>query len=165
MSIRTVLAHLTPLSRQLRNSILPGGGDPSLLFNSVVEGGFLVAMADGTMDETEFKTLKDAVLALNDGMMTTEEVDTLFEDLMDLRKTAGEAARCQMVGQLLHESHASEEGLYLAAAIAYVSGGLDARELAVLERIATSAHVSGAALATIATSVREEISRRSLVAN
>jgi tellurite resistance protein len=163
MSIRTVLAHLTPLARQLRASILPGGGDPALLFNSIVEAGYLVAAADGAVDDTELSTLKSAVAALTEGEMSTEEIEALMRDLVEMRASEGEAARCNVVGRTLRASHAAEEGLYLAAAIAYVSGGLDTRELAVMERIASAAHLSGATLATIATSVRDEIARRSLV--
>src|SRR5579864_6812751 len=124
MSIRTVLAHLTPVARQLRASILPGGGDPALLFNAIVEAGYLVAAADGTVDETEMDTIKGAVATLSDGEMAQDDIDRLMEDLVDLRRAEGEGARCKTVGRLLRESGASEEGVYLAAAIAYVSAGL-----------------------------------------
>ncbi|MEI8254517.1 MAG: hypothetical protein WCJ30_02470 [Deltaproteobacteria bacterium] len=160
MSIYTVIAHLAPLARQLRSSILPGGGDPSQLFNAIVEAGYLVAAADGTVDATELETLKKAVGTLTDGEMSAGDIDTLLDDLVDLRKSEGEPARCNAVGAILRDANAGEEGLYLAAAIAYVSGGLSEPELAVMEEIARSAHVSGAQLAVIATSVRDEIARR-----
>lgn len=163
MSIYTVIAHLTPLARQLRSSILPGGGDPALLFNAILEAGYLVAAADGTVDPSELQTLKKAVGTLTEGEMSASEVDTLFDDLIDLRATAGEKARCSVVGAILREANAGEEGLYLAAAIAYVSAGLSAPELSVMEEIAHTACVSGAQLAVIATSVRDEIARRAAV--
>ncbi len=160
MSIYTVIAHLAPLARQLRSSILPGGGDPALLFNAIVEAGYLVAAADGTVDPTELETLKKAVGTLTDGEMSPSEIDTLLDDLVDLRETQGEKSRCSAVGAMLRDANAGEEGLYLAAAIAYVSAGLSAPELAVMEEIARTARVSGAQLAVIATSVRDEIARR-----
>ena len=55
MSIRTVLAHLAPLARQMRRSILPGGGDPALLFNS---------MAGLQMDHIPYKGISPAITAL-----------------------------------------------------------------------------------------------------
>lgn len=164
MSIRTVLAHLTPLARQLRHAAaVEGDRDPALVFNAVVEAGYLVAAADGSVDPTELATLKSAVRALSEDEVSAEEIDTLVEDLIDLRRSEGEGARCEAVGRALLDSRSAEEGLYLAAAIAYVSAGLDARELAVMERIASAARLPGATLAAIATSVRDEISRRSTI--
>jgi tellurite resistance protein len=162
MSLQTVIAHLAPLARQLRSSILPGGGDPAMLFNAIVEAGYLVAAADGTVDEKELDTLKSAVATLTEGEMSQSDIDTLLEDLIDLRTSEGEEPRCKAVGSILREANAGEEGIYLASAIAYVSAGLSAPELAVMEKIARSATVSGAQLAVIATSVREEIARRSV---
>ena len=161
MSINTVIAHLTPLARQLRSSILPGGGDPSLLFHAIVEAGYLVAAADGTVDDTELQTLKNAVATLTEGDMTPGDIDTLIDDFVDLRESEGEAARCDAIGAILREANAGEEGLYLAAAIAYVSAGLSEAELAVMEKLSRTARLSAAQLAVIATSVRDEIARRS----
>src|SRR5688572_18947848 len=98
MSLRTVLAHLSPLARNFRTSILPGGGDPAMLFNAVVEAGYLVAAADGKVDDAELDTIKRAVLTLTENEMTEDEVDTLVDDLVDLRRTAGEGPRCTAVG-------------------------------------------------------------------
>lgn len=163
MSIRTVLAHLAPLARQLKRSAVLDDRDPALLFNAIVEAGYLVAAADGQVDDTELATLKNAVQIISDGDISADEIDTLVEDLIDLRRSEGETARCKAVGQSLADSKAAEEGLYLAAAIAYVSAGLDERELAVMEHIASAARLSTASLAAIATSVRDEIGRRSTV--
>jgi tellurite resistance protein len=162
MSIRTVLAHLPPLARRLKESAALDARDPALLFAAIVEGGYLVAAADGTVDPDELATLKSAVAAISEDELSAGAIDTLVEDLIDLRKSAGEAARCRVVGDVLAGNKAGEEGLYLAAAIAYVSSGLDERELRVMELIADAAHVSRAALATVATSVRDEIQRRTL---
>jgi|LNFM01.1.fsa_nt_gb tellurite resistance protein len=162
MSLGTVLSHLAPLARSLRKGRVAEGGDPSLLFNAVVEAGYLVAAADGTVDSAELATLKRAILTLTGDDLPPEELDTLVEDLIDLRKTEGEAARCRAVGELLAAHKAGDEGLYLAAAIAYASNGLDRSELAVLERIASAAGVSQAALVTLATQVRNDLGRRSI---
>jgi tellurite resistance protein len=132
-----------------------------MLFNAIVEAGYLVAAADGSVDDTELQTLKQAVATLTEGEMTPGDIDTLIEDLIDLRKSEGEEARCKAVGVILRDAHAGEEGVYLAAAIAYVSAGLSEPELAVMEKIARTASLSGAQLAVIATSVRDEIARRS----
>lgn len=162
MSLRTVLDHLAPLARSLRKGRVPEGGDPSLLFNAAVEGGYLVAAADGTVDAAELGTLKRAILALAGDDLRSDDLDALVDDLIDLRSTEGEAARCKAVGELLAAHKAADEGLYLAAAIAYASNGLDRKELAVLERIAQSAGLSQAALVTLATQVRDDLGRRSL---
>src|SRR5262245_12383238 len=117
MSIRTVLAHLAPLARQLKQAAALDARDPALLFASIVEGGYLVAAADGTVDPEELATLKSAVAALSESELSAGEIDTLVEDLIDLRKSEGEAARCRVVGGALVDNKAGEEGLYLAAAI------------------------------------------------
>ncbi len=161
MSIHTVIAHLSPLARQLRSSILPGGGDPAMLFNAIIEAGYLVAAADGSVDQTEIDTIKKAVTTLTEGEMTPGDIDALIDDMVDLRKTEGEEQRCQAVGRILREARAGEEGVYLAAAIAYVSAGLSEPELTVMEKVARHAGLSTAQLAAIATSVRDEIARRS----
>jgi tellurite resistance protein len=162
MSLTSVLDHLAPLARSLRKGRVPKGGDPSLLFNAVIEGGYLVAAADGTVDPAELATLKRAVLTLTGDELASEELDALVDDLIDLRKTHGEAARCKAVGELLAAHKSADEGLYLAAAIAYASNGLDRKELAVLERIALAAGVSQAALVTLATQVRDDLGGRSI---
>ncbi len=131
-----------------------------MLFHAIVEAGYLVAAADGTVDNAELQTLKNAVATLTEGEMTPGDIDALLEDFMDLRQSEGQVARCNAIGAILREAHAGEEGIYLASAIAYVSAGLSAAELAVMERIATAARISGAQLAVIATSVRDEIARR-----
>lgn len=164
MSLKTVLDHLTPLARSLRDRTVGEGGDRSLLFNAAVEAAYLVAAADGTVDRTELGMLKRAIVTLADGQLTSDEVDSLIDDLVDLRTTQGEAERCRAVGSLLAAHNAADEGLYLAAAIAYATNGLDRKELSVLERIAAAAGMSQAALITLATQVRDELSRRSLPA-
>ncbi len=162
MSLHTVLEHLAPLARSLRKGRVADGGDPALLFNAVVEAGYLVAAADGTVDATELATLKRAILVLAGDELATDELDALVDDLIDLRKSEGEVSRCRAVGELLAAHKSADDGLYLAAAIAYASNGLDRSELGVLERIATAAGVSTAALVTLATQVREDLGRRSI---
>jgi tellurite resistance protein len=162
MSLKTVLDHLTPLARSLRKGRVGERGDPSLLFNAAVEAGYLVAAADGTVDSAELATLKRAILTLAGDELSSDELDSLVDDMIDLRATEGEAERCRAVGSLLGSHKAADEGLYLAAAIAYASNGLDRNELSVLERIATAAGMSQASLVTLATQVRDDLSRRSL---
>ncbi|MDP3279041.1 MAG: tellurite resistance TerB family protein [Deltaproteobacteria bacterium] len=163
MSLGTVLDHLLPLARALRNDkVSEDGGDPSLLFNTIVEAGYLVAAADGTVDAHELTTLKRAVLVLTEDDVSVSELDELVADFVDLRKTLGEDDRCRVVGRVLQSHHAAEEGLSLAAAIAYASNGLDANELKVLEKIAVHAGQSIASVAAIASQVRDELSRRSI---
>lgn len=162
MSLRTVLDHLAPLARSLRKGRVAEGGDPSLLFNAVVEAGYLVAAADGTVDSAELGTLKRAILTLAGDELSADELDALVDDLVDLRASEGESSRCKAVGALLAAHKAADEGLYLAAAIAYASNGLDRKELEILERIALAAGLSQASLVTLATQVRADLGRRSL---
>ena len=162
MSLRTVLDHLAPLAHSLRKGRVPEGGDPAMLFNAAIEAGYLVAAADGTVDNAELGTLKRAILTLAGDELSAEDLDALIDDLIDLRKSEGEASRCRAVGELLGAHKSADEGLYLAAAIAYASNGLDRKELAVLEHIAHAAGMSQAALVTLATQVRDDLGRRSI---
>lgn len=160
MTLRTVLAHLAPLARSLRRSVLRNGADPALLFDSIVEGAYLVAAADGTVDATELASIKSAVHVLTEDEIAEEDVDQLLGDLVDLRSREGEDARCAVVGKTLAESDTVTDGVRIAAAIAYVSAGLDLRELAVLHKIATAAGMAPSALTQVVNHVRDEIAQR-----
>lgn len=160
MTLRTVLSHLSPLARKLRRAVLPNGGDPALLFDTIVEGAYLVAAADGVVDGTELASIKNAVMVLSEDEIANEDIDRLLGDLVALRASEGEDARCKQVGETLRESEATSDGITLAAAIAYISGGLDLRELAVLHKIATAGGMAPAKLTSLVNSVREEITQK-----
>lgn len=134
-----------------------------MIFDAVVEAAYLVAAADGTVDSRELDLLKEAVQTISDPELADESLDELLADLADLRSAEGVSARCAAVGQTLLACEAVDEGLYLAASMAYVSQAIARSELGVLEKIAAAAHVSGAQVATIAASARDEVGRMSLL--
>jgi tellurite resistance protein len=133
---------LSPLARQMRSGKAPHGGDPALLFTAVVEAAFLTAAADGEVHDAERAAFKDAVRALAEDHISGGELETLLRDLADMSRTEGHAARCEKVGTILRQGHAAAMGLKVAAAVAYVSGGLSSGELDTLRRLAAAAHIS-----------------------
>lgn len=157
MKTQPLIQHLLPMARRLRSEHLAEGRDPSLLFNATVEAAFLVATADGHIDEEELTLLKAAVLALSEDLITRSEIDDLIEDFVELRSREGASARATAVGQMLKEQRGAAPGVKLASALAYVSGGLDYRELHVLEQVAEAAGLTADALQLITLDMRHKV--------
>jgi tellurite resistance protein len=116
--------------------------DRDKLFETAVEAGYLIALADTTADDEERKAIDDALFGISKGLVIDWEVDALVNRACEHIGAEGHVARAQAVGETLQALGQAEAGLYIAALVALASGGLDKREVEVLKRIGAAAGLS-----------------------
>lgn len=131
--------------------------DRDKLFETAVEAGFLVALADTEVDAAERKTIDDALLAISKGMVIDWEVDALINRACESIGGEGHVARAEAVGEILQALGQAEAGLFIAALVALASGGLDKREVEVLKRIGTAAGLASEVVADTVKRARSSV--------
>jgi hypothetical protein len=112
------------------------------VFRAAVEAGFLAAMGDGSMDDTERETIVKAVEVLSKGAVIEWETDALLDECADRVEAEGAPARAKAVGAALKALGQAEAGLLFAAVIARVTKGVDKKEAEVLKQVGAAAGVS-----------------------
>ncbi len=125
-------------SRPSDEATVPTGFDPQAcaLFESIVEGAFLVASADGVIDEQERKTFEKVVTTACGGAVPPQAISALVSDLTDQLSEDGLDARVKAVAEHAHRPEHGREVLRIAALIAQVSESVSDVERAVLAKIA-----------------------------
>ncbi len=114
----------------------------SEVFRCAVEAGYLAALADGDVDDTELETIVKAVEVLSVGAVIEWEADSLLEECIERAKTEGAKARADAVGAELKALGHAEAALLFAATVARATKGIDKTEAAVLKAIGAAAGVS-----------------------
>ncbi len=116
---------------------IPTGFDPvaASLFEAVVEASFLVANADGEFDEKERQTFEQVVAEACQNTVQRAELSALVSDLQDQLQEDGMAARVTMVSNVIRNDEHALEVLRIAALMAYISGGVDDTERAVMVKL------------------------------
>lgn len=119
---------------------VPTGFDPNAaaLFEAIVEAAFLVATADGKLDETERKAFEQVVTQACGGAVSDEQLRALLGDLASQLAEDGLEKRVEMVGRTIGKGSHQREVLRIAGLLAHVSGGVSDVERQVLEKIATA---------------------------
>ncbi|MEM1030968.1 MAG: TerB family tellurite resistance protein [Myxococcota bacterium] len=123
---------------------IPTGFDPraASLFEAVVEAAFLVANADGIFDAAERETFIGVVHEACANTVQRQDVDSLVADLGELLAEDGLGRRIDMVASVVQVAAHKLEVLRIAALMAWSSGGLDASERDVIDRLAVGFRVS-----------------------
>jgi tellurite resistance protein len=125
------------LAAQIRKELnVPRQGD---VFRAAVEAGYLVALADGGVDDTERDVLVRAVELLSDGLVIEWETDGLVDEFKDKAAKEGVDDRAASVGKQLKELDQAEAGLFVAALVARATKGVDKSEAEMLKTIGKSA--------------------------
>jgi tellurite resistance protein len=127
-------------SKPTDESTVPTGFDPlaAALFESIVEGAYLVATADGVFDDEERKTFERIVTASCGGTVPQRLIVDLVADLSDQLEEDGLELRIERLAKGVSKKEQALEVLRIAALIASVSDDVSAVERDVLERIATA---------------------------
>ena len=112
------------------------------VFRAALEAGFLAAMGDGEMDDTERGTIIRCVELLSQGAVIEWETDHLLDDCADRVEKEGKDKRAKAVGAALKELGHAEAGLLFAAVIARVTNGVDKTEAAVLKAVGGAAGIT-----------------------
>ena len=112
------------------------------VFRAAVEAGYLAALADGDVDDTELSTIVKAVEVLSIGAVIEWEADALLAECIERAKTEGAKKRADAVGAELKELGQAEAALLFAATVARATKGIDKKEAEVLKTIGAAAGVS-----------------------
>ncbi len=111
------------------------------VFRAAVEAGYLAAMGDGEMDDTERTTIIKAVEVLSQGAVIEWETDHLLDECADRVDKEGTVKRAKAVGAALKQLGHAEAGLLFAAVIARVTKGVDKKEAEVLKTVGSAAGI------------------------
>lgn len=127
-------------SRPTDESTVPTGFDPhaAALFESIVEGAYIVATSDGVFDEAERRAFERIVTAACGGTVPPHHVADLISDLADQLAEDGLDLRLQRLGEGVARREHAQEVIRIAALIAHCSEDVSAIERSVLERLATA---------------------------
>jgi tellurite resistance protein len=131
-------AHIKPLVAALCARF---GGDDEGITTSV-DLAVLVAAADGTIDADERAALTASLEAIMGSTVAPTVVRYLVRESRNQIEAAGAEARARAIGGVLADHGAVDDGLRLALAIAFSSGGLSAPEREVIAVVAKAAGVS-----------------------
>lgn len=127
-------------ARPTDESTVPTGFDPmaAALFESIVEGAYIVATADGVFDDEERKTFERIVAASCGGSVPQGHIKDLVEDLADQLAEDGLDKRLERIGEGISRREHAQEIIRIAALIAQVSEDVSEIERNVLERLAVA---------------------------
>jgi tellurite resistance protein len=127
-------------ARPTDESTVPTGFDPfaAALFESIVEGAYLVATADGVFDDEERRTFERIVIAACGGAVPPGHVTDLVADLADQLGEDGLERRIARLAQGVQRPEHGMEVLRIAGLIAQVSEDVSDVERSVLTKLATA---------------------------
>ncbi len=126
------------------DSTVPTGFDPAAarLFEAIVEGAYLVACADGVIDESERHTFEKVVAASSGGIVTEPQIQALVADLSDQLEEDGLDARLRAIAERASKRPHAEEVLRIAALLAQASENVSDVEHNVLVKLAQACNLS-----------------------
>jgi tellurite resistance protein len=132
-------------ARPSDEATVPTGFDPLAvaLFESIVEGAYLVAQADGVFDDDERKTFERVVSTACGGAVAPKQVHALVMDLEDQLAEDGIDARIKMLASPVQKRDHAREILRIAALLAQTSEDVSAVERDVLAKIAAACGLDG----------------------
>jgi tellurite resistance protein len=127
-------------ARPQDESTVPTGFDPAAaaLFESIIEGAYLVATADGVFDEEERRTFERVVTASCGGAIPQNHIADLVSDLADQLTEDGLDRRIDRLAEGIQREEQALEVLRIAALIAMVSDDVSDVERNVLNKIASA---------------------------
>lgn len=140
-----------PAIDKLCDEFAQGGYNPT----PIIDLGVLVAHADGKVDERERSVLSNIFTTLLGTTLTSDVVDALVTASVEVIQLAGAEPRARLVGTILRDCDAGEDGLVVALAVAFASEGLSSAEQTVVDRIADAAGVERSRLAVLTERVRK----------
>jgi tellurite resistance protein len=127
-------------AKPVDDATVPTGFDPMAiaLFEAIVEAAYLVAAADGVVDDEERSTFERVVTAACGGAVARKHIGELVADLQDQLSEDGMDRRIEIMGKTIVKKSHAQEVLRIAALIAQASESVSDVERDVLVRIAAS---------------------------
>jgi tellurite resistance protein len=121
------------------DATVPTGFDPVAvaLFESIVEGAYLVASADGVFDDDERSTFEHVVVTACGGTVAPKQISALISDLQDQLEEDGLDRRIDMVSKQVTKKDHAREVLRIAALLAQSSENVSDVERQVMVKLAS----------------------------
>jgi tellurite resistance protein len=122
---------------------IPTGFDPqaAALFEAIVEASYLVAAADGVLDDSEREAFVQVVIEACGGAVDEQQVQRLLGDLKEQLKEDGLETRIASLGRTVGKQEHQREVLRIAGLLAHVSGGVSKVERDILGKLASTFHL------------------------
>ena len=158
-----LLAAASYSARPKEDATAPTGFDPIAvaLFEAIVEASYLVASADGKVDDEERKTFERVVYAACGGTVAANQVAALVGDFEGLLEDDGLDARVAAIAKQIAKKEHAREVLRIAALIAQSSEGIADSERVVLDKIAKACGLEPAAVDTALKDVKDALASAS----
>jgi tellurite resistance protein len=137
-SILTVCAGVYGARPVTDETTIPTGFDPqaAALFEAIVEAAYLVATADGVLDDSEREAFAQVVIDACGGAVDETTLHNLLADLGDQLEEDGLDRRIAALGSTVTKLEHQRELLRIAGLLAHVSGGVSDAERAILNKLA-----------------------------
>jgi tellurite resistance protein len=141
------------------DATVPTGFDPLAvaLFESIVEGAYLVASADGVFDAEERKMFETVVVTACAGAVAPKQLNALVSDLEDQLREDGVDQRVDALAKQVVKREHAREVLRIAALLAQASVDVSAVEREVLGKIAKACGLEDGAVDSALSDVREAL--------
>jgi tellurite resistance protein len=125
-------------SRPMEDATVPTGFDPIAvaLFETIVEGAYIVANADGVFDDEERRMFERVVVTACGGVVAPAQIVALISDLHDQLEEDGADRRIERIARSVTKKEHGREVLRIAALLAYVSEEVSSIEREVLGKLA-----------------------------
>ena len=122
------------------DATVPTGFDPLAvaLFESIIEGAFLVASADGVIDAEERQTFERVVITACGGTVAPKQIQALVGDLQDQLDEDGLDRRIEMLAKQVTKKDHAREVVRIAALLAQASEDVSDVERDVMRKIAAA---------------------------
>jgi tellurite resistance protein len=126
-------------ARPSEDTTIPTGFDPVavVLFETIVEGAYLVANADGLFDDEERRVFEHIVVEACGGAVASQQITALVASLHGQLRRDGVDRRIENLAKSVSKREHAQEVLRMAALIGQASDGVSAVEHDVLTKIAT----------------------------
>jgi tellurite resistance protein len=117
---------------------IPTGFDPkaAALFEAIVEAAYVVATADGGLDDSEREAFAQVVSEACGGVVDEGHLHDLLCDLRDQLEEDGLDERIASLARAVSKPEQQREVLRIAGLLAHVSGGVSDAERKVLGKLA-----------------------------
>lgn len=141
------------------DATVPTGFDPVAvaLFESIVEGAYLVAAADGVVDEDERRTFEHVVVTACGGAVAPKQIAELVGDLADQLAEGGVDKRVSALARQITKREHALEIVRIGALLAQASHGVGAEERVVLGKIAAALHLEDGSVDAAIADVKEAV--------
>lgn len=155
-SILSVAAGVYGVRPVTDETTIPTGFDPraAALFESLVEASYLVASADGVLDDDEREAFAQVVIEACGGAVDETQVLNLLRDLRDQLEEDGLDKRIAELSRAVVKQEHQLEVLRIAGLLAHVSGGVSHVEQKVLTKLAEAFQLGEAGVNSALDAVR-----------